>query len=319
METLRTHVRQSAVDSVWTFSFVQRIMSSPSQAARNVLCLGDPDAFASEMIKMINDKEFSDVRFLVGEERQVIYAHRCMLAARCEVFRAMFAVRKGEEGTAPLVLSDTKPSVFLGVMEFIYTNSCSLSVDMAVDIVAAAIEYGLDGLTRICVRFMRDTIAYNNVCEFLQAALTYNQATLQEECLLFIEQNTEEVFKSRGFTEMSEDTLAFILKSDGLRMDEVDILEKVTEWATVNSVVLGTTLDEAAKNVMVHVRLPLLDPDVLSQLEKENQKKKYIPVIQIAATWRFHALKKPDPLDPSTRPRAGTIPRESLRVLGLAP
>lgn len=43
-------------------------------------------------------------------------------------------------------------------------------------------------------------------------------------------------------------------------------------------VVLGTTLDEAAKNVMVHVRLPLLDPDVLSQLEKENQKKKYIPV-----------------------------------------
>lgn len=120
----------------------------------------------------------------------------------------MFASRKGEEGTAPLVLSDTKPSVFLGVMEFIYTNSCSLSVDMvtivdelhryscplhttilssqAVDMVAAAIEYGLDGLTRvslqldqtcsakcftlvqICVRFMRDTIAYDSVCKFLQ-------------------------------------------------------------------------------------------------------------------------------------------------------
>ena len=100
---------------------------------------------------------------------------------------------------------------------------------------------------------------------------------------------------------MSEDALAFILKSNGLRMDEIDIVEKVTEWATVRSarhhisfffnkiyadfflplyikVVLGTTLDEAAKNVMIHVRLPLLDPDVLSQQEKENQKKKYIPV-----------------------------------------
>ncbi|KAL5487219.1 hypothetical protein EMCRGX_G019796 [Ephydatia muelleri] len=168
----------------------------------------------------------------------------------------------------------------------------------------------------ICVRFMQDTIAYDSVCKFLQAALTYNQSTLQEECLSFIELNTEEVFKSRGFTEMSEDALAFILKSDGLRMDEIDIVEKVTEWATV---VLGTTLDEAAKNVMIHVRLPLLDLDVLSQQEKENQKKKYIPVVQIAAAWRFHAKKKPDPLDPSTRPRAGTIPRESLRVLGLAP
>ncbi len=30
--------------------------------------------------------------------------------------------------------------------------------------------------------------------------------------------------------------MAFVLRSDKLRMDEADILEKVTEWATVNSV-----------------------------------------------------------------------------------
>ena len=47
----------------------------------------------------------------------------------------------------------------------------------------------------------------------------------------------QEVFKSRGFNEMSEDAVAFVLQSDRLRMDEADILEKVTEWATVNSVI----------------------------------------------------------------------------------
>ena len=46
----------------------------------------------------------------------------------------------------------------------------------------------------------------------------------------------QEVFKSRGFNEMSEEAVAFVLQSDQLRMDEADILEKVTEWATVNSV-----------------------------------------------------------------------------------
>lgn len=35
---------------------------------------------------------------------------------------------------------------------------------------------------------------------------------------------------------MSEEAVAFVLQSDQLRMDEADILEKVTEWATVNSV-----------------------------------------------------------------------------------
>lgn len=33
-------------------------MAAPSQQARSALCIGDPDAFQSEMIKMINDREF---------------------------------------------------------------------------------------------------------------------------------------------------------------------------------------------------------------------------------------------------------------------
>ena len=72
----------------------------------------------------------SDIRFVIGEERQTIYAHKCLLAARCEVFRAMFTVPQGEEAPTPIVLSDVKPSIFLAVLEFIYTNCCSLSTDM---------------------------------------------------------------------------------------------------------------------------------------------------------------------------------------------
>ena len=44
------------------------------------------------------------------------------------------------------------------------------------------------------------------------------------------------VFASKGFNEMSEETLVFILKSDKLDMEESDILEKVKEWANISSV-----------------------------------------------------------------------------------
>lgn len=33
-------------------------MAVPGQPSRSAVCVGDPDAFASEMIRMINDKEF---------------------------------------------------------------------------------------------------------------------------------------------------------------------------------------------------------------------------------------------------------------------
>ncbi len=106
------------------------------------------------------------------------------------------------------------------------------------------------------------------------------------------------MFKSRGFNEMSDDALAFVLGSDKLRMDEAVILERVLEWATVNSVsislnlsehlgkhqstipqvVTGSTLGEVAQPVITHVRFPLLHPDKLSEVEKENKKNNYIPV-----------------------------------------
>lgn len=61
----------------------------------------------------------------------------------------MFAVQKTEEQPAPLVLTDIKPRVFLAVLEFIYGNCSSLTPECCVDIMAASIEYGLDGLTKV--------------------------------------------------------------------------------------------------------------------------------------------------------------------------
>ena len=111
----------------------------------------------------------SDIRFVVGEERQTIYAHKCQLAARCEVFRAMFAVQKDEAATespsAPLVLSDIKPTIFLAVLEFVYTNCSSLSTEIVIDVLAASIEYGLDGLTKVDT-YQHDLYNYNESIKF---------------------------------------------------------------------------------------------------------------------------------------------------------
>ena len=70
----------------------------------------------------------------------------------------------------------------------------------------------------------------------MQIAVTYGQEELRERCLDFIEENTESVFRTKGFHELSEEALALLLQSDKLMMDELEILAAVREWATVNSV-----------------------------------------------------------------------------------
>ena len=61
----------------------------------------------------------------------IAYISWSVFIFRCEVFRAMFATSELEtEGANTLVLSDVNPDVFLALLEFIYTNCCSISTDM---------------------------------------------------------------------------------------------------------------------------------------------------------------------------------------------
>ena len=70
------------------------------------------------------------MRFVIGPNRKTIYAHRCILAARCEVFKVMFAEQaNSKESTTdvPFVLSDTSAEVFLPLLEYIYTNCVTIN------------------------------------------------------------------------------------------------------------------------------------------------------------------------------------------------
>eukprot|EP00039_Didymoeca_costata_P020567 m.341695 g.341695 ORF g.341695 m.341695 type:complete len:283 (+) comp20362_c0_seq1:74-922(+) len=276
------------------------------------LVYGPPDLFANDMRKIINEIELSDICFVVGEDREKIHAHKIILAGRCEVFRAMFSDSKKQgkgkekEQMMMLVLPDVRPTVFLTVLEHIYTNSCKLSQSIVVDVLASAIEYGLEGLVKCCVDFISNPDV-DTVCEAIQAAITYDQTELRDRCMSFIEGNTLATFRSPHFAELSEDTLSYILASDNLQAEEVEIYEAVREWGTVNMVITESSLRDVLKVVIRHVRFPMMAADYLEQLEKQNEKDNVIPVELISKAWRYHATKHGDEADPLFRRRTGYL------------
>lgn len=64
----------------------------------------------------------------------------------------------------------------------------------------------------------------------------YDLPDLKGTVLGFIEKHAEQVFKTEGFHEMSEEALGTLIASHNLNIDEVDLIGFVREWATVNSV-----------------------------------------------------------------------------------
>ena len=276
----------------------------------NVL-YGNAEHFSKEMGALVNSADYADVKFYVGEDRTVFTGHKCLLSTRCEVFRAMFEAPIGDPD-APLILADIRPKVFHAVLEFIYTNSAAISSDGVCDLLAAAVEFSLEGLKRLCAQFMQEHCDKELVCEFLQAALFYSQEALAAHCMQFIEQHTEDVFSSARFKEISEQALACVLQSDRLSISEAKLLGYVKEWANVNAVVTGEPIETVASNVIQLVRLPLLDEETLARAELENESLHYIPISMIAYAWKCHALKLNNPSEPLLRPRnASALPTDS--------
>ncbi|XP_032923397.1 BTB/POZ domain-containing protein 19 isoform X2 [Catharus ustulatus] len=280
---------------------LRQLMAGPCSARLQ----GDVAAFTAALRTLVNNPQFSDVMFVVGQEQQKVFAHRCVLACRCQAFRGMLSQAPvGSQDSSsitpqgPFILGNVQPEVFLAVIEFLYTNSVTLNSHI------------------LCVKFIKDTLSVEQVCEALQAAVTYGQVDLQQHCLDFIEGCTAAVVRTQGFRELSDVVLARVLRSDRLAVDELDLVQAVREWAHVSSAVLERPVPEVAALPVRELRLPLLAPSELVTLESYNQQDLLIPVENIAAAWRAHALRR-DSGVPSRlcRPRQGTRPRDHHRHL----
>ena len=283
------------------------------------LVRGDQTAFYSLMRKRcINHKDFSDCTFLVGSQRQLIYGHRCLLAARSEVFRSMFAqqpIHAIASRDSPYALPNVRPEVFLTALDYMYSNCCTLTNDLAADVMSLSIEYALDGLRRLSARFLLDSLSNETACEVLQSAVIHAQPDMLQKALDFSMKNAREVMRSDGFQELSAEAMAVFLRGDSLDADEMEIYNAIKKWSRSNAAVTGRSVKEMAAPIIPLLRLPLFSPEELTKIEEENKKENLIPMEQLAAAWRFHALKENTPLSYSTCLRTGTTPRESHKYL----
>ncbi|XP_069873088.1 BTB/POZ domain-containing protein 19-like isoform X3 [Dipodomys merriami] len=256
---------------------------------------GQAVPFSTALRSLVNNPRYSDVRFVVGQERQEVFAHRCLLACRCNFFQRLLSTDLDSGVPSPVVLSTVPAEAFLAVLEFLYTNSVALHRHSVLEVLTAALEYGLEDLRELCLEFVVKVLDVELVCEALQEAL-----------------------QTRGFLELSASALLALLHSDRLCVDEAELVRAVRSWARVGAAVLERPVAEVAAPVVGELRLELLAPAELSALEEQNRREPFIPVEQLVEAWKCHALRG-GTLARSIpcRRRRGTLPREHHRFLDL--
>ncbi|TVU49253.1 hypothetical protein EJB05_00553, partial [Eragrostis curvula] len=138
---------------------------------------------------MLKDGEGADVTFKVDD--QLFHAHRNLLAARSAVFKEKLLGAITEQDSKCIPITDMDPTVFEGLLHFIYTDS--LPDDWEEDktvamqhLLVVAHRYELYRLRALCEAKLCSWIDVQTVASTLALAEQQQCVRLKDACLRFI-------------------------------------------------------------------------------------------------------------------------------------
>ena len=182
---------------------------------------------------MLNNDRLSDVKFVAtkSESKQVIPAHKFILAIGSPVFEAMFYGELAENRDT-IELPDCDNESLLELFRYVYSDEVNLSGSNVMGVLYLAKKYIVPSLTNKCAEYLKEKLDPSNVFSILPLAQKYEEKALVDRCWMVIENHTEAAVKSEGFETIERSLLEQVVARDNLSIKEVSLFQAVDRWAT---------------------------------------------------------------------------------------
>ena len=227
------------------------------------------ELLSSQTGALYRSQEFTDVIFVV--EGSKFYAHRVILAARSEYFRALLygGMRETDPDTE-IEVKDTTAPAFDALLKYVYTGKMFLGEcreDTILELLSLAHKYGFLALESALQGYLKATLSIRNVCIVFDAGVLYQMRDLCSTCLNFLDRNAVEVLSTDGFSCLTKSSLVEIIKRDSFCAPENQIFRAVKEWVEAAEEIS----DESIRDILDKVRLPLISLHDLFNIVRPSQ------------------------------------------------
>ena len=212
---------------------------------------------SSQLGNLLKGSDNTDVTFIV--EGDHCEAHRIILAARCEYFRALFyGGMKEATNRDKIDLPETPSSAFKYLLTYIYTGLMSfreIEERDVLDILILANRYSLLSLESAITGYLKDIISESNVAEIYDVATVIDISDLVTACNVYIDHHATDFLNSDGFARLSKESVKQIISRQSFEAPEIDIFHALKRWMSEN--------EEESSELCGCVRLPLIDSGAL--------------------------------------------------------
>lgn len=185
-----------------------RLEAKDEALAQNSLRLKELDELEQ---LLIDETNYSDVELSV--EGKTIRAHRCILAKKSPVFAAMFQAEMKEKSENKVEIQDMKYSVFAELLRYVYSCKVTGIETMAVELLAAAGRYSIDGLKTMCEKTICSSLSVDNAVESFGLAERHHLDELRRRTFHFIVAHANEIVGRPEFQLIGLDVTREILRA----------------------------------------------------------------------------------------------------------
>ncbi|CAK1552064.1 unnamed protein product [Leptosia nina] len=212
------------------------------------------------------DGRFCDIELLSGKTK--VRAHRVVLAASCEYFDAMFNVGLEESQKGRVLLHSIPAPILPLIIDFIYTGEITIDKVTVQNLLIAADMLQLRELVLGCGEFLKRELHPSNALGIFRFAETHNCKELAEEALTHAQAHWNMVANGDELLELPLQQLVTLLSSEQLKVDsEAQVLYPALKWLEHDP----ATRRRHCFDVLNHVRLPLISPQILDSAIKTVQ------------------------------------------------
>ena len=206
-QIIQSDCQQSDGSLTFSWKIFTHVKKEPtsSSADPSVFAVDCSGGLSTHLDGLFNNMQFSDVIFNICERE--FPAHKNILAARSEVFAAMFQYPTKENLTNQIKIEDIEPEAFHALLRFIYTGWVQFDKmeTMAASLFIAADKYLLDELKMKCEDYMIRHMSPDNCVVLLLHGDLLNPAESLNEAAKFFQRFPSQVTATERWKKMKQE------------------------------------------------------------------------------------------------------------------
>nr|XP_029736284.1 kelch-like protein 22 [Aedes albopictus] len=162
-------------------------------------------------------------------------AHRAVLSACSEYFRAMFSDHTRESRLSEINLHNISPLGIELLLDYIYTSKLALNLANIQEVLSAASYIQLESVVEACLNYLDQQLDLDNYIDVLIISEMYSLKRLNHKVYRFICHHLNVISKSPEFFRLSERQIELILAGDyPVTCTEIEVLGILLRWIQVN-------------------------------------------------------------------------------------